>query len=210
MRPLSESFDVLRMRVEARAALPALVLISAAQRGDGTTSVACGLARAFAADGRRTLLIDANLARAAVADELEVEPLPLITETASDLGARNGEVPRLSLVAIPPETVRDLELPRLLRTARANFAVTIIDAGPLPACSTALELARCADAIVLAVRLGRRSSDDDREAAELAGERLLGVVPTRAQGPRKPFLESRRDSAASGLRATLRNTSVVR
>jgi len=210
MRPLSESFDVLRMRVEARAALPMLVLVSAAQRGDGTTSVACGLARAFAADGRRTLLVDANLSRAAVADELEVDPLPLITAAASDLGARNGEVPRLSLVAIPAETVRELHLPRLLRTARENFAVTVIDAAPLPACSTALELARCADAIVLAVRLGRRSSDDDREAVVLAGERLLGVVPTRPQSARKSGFTPRSDAATSTLRVSIPKPSIVR
>jgi Mrp family chromosome partitioning ATPase len=184
MSPSAQSFETLRVRVEARIPLPALVVLSAAHRGDGTTSVACGLARAFAAGGARTLLVDANAGNAAVAAELGVEPLPALSGGAFDLGARNGEVPRLSLATLSAEAAREPNLDALLRDARDRFAVTIVDAAPLPASSAALRLARRADAIVFAVRLGRRPSPDDREATDLAGDRLIGIVPTRARGLR--------------------------
>jgi Mrp family chromosome partitioning ATPase len=210
MRPLSQSFEVLRARIEARAELPALVLVSAAERGDGTTSVACGLARAFAEGGQRTLLVDANAAHSAVAEELGVRPLPALSPEALELGARNGEVPRLSLVGVPAKEEREVRLGTLLRGAREHFAVIVVDAGALPACSMALQLARCADAIILAVRLGRRSSDNDGEAVELAGERLIGVVTTRARGLRKVGNEASSPPVLAARRAILPTAGTVR
>jgi Mrp family chromosome partitioning ATPase len=209
MLPLNESFHTLRARVEARITLPALVVVSGAQRGEGTTTVACGLARAFAADGHRTLLVDANAAHAAVADELGVLALPGLAPAAGDLGARNGEVPRLSLVALQDTNSREERQAGLLNETRERFTITIVDAGPLALCSTALHIVRSADAVVLAVRLGRRSGDNDREALQLCGERLIGVVPTRARSLRATAL-AKASNVQAALRAVVPTIGAVR
>jgi len=210
MRPLSQAFEILRARVEARAELPAFVLISAAERGDGTTSVACGLARSFAESGKRTLLVDANTAHSAVAEELGVRPLPPLSSEGVELGARNDELPRLCLATVAPDGEHEMQLGKLLRRAREHFTVIVVDAGALPACSVALHLARCADAILLAVRLGRHSSDNDTEAVRLAGERLIGVVTTRARGPRNSGNGTTSPHVVAARRAIIPTAGAVR
>jgi Mrp family chromosome partitioning ATPase len=210
MREVSEAYENLRVRVEARAELPAIVLVSAAQHGDGTTSVACGLARAFAAGGQRTLLIDANPVPAGVAGELGVSPLPPLAPLAHDFGARNGEFPRLSLVAAPLEGGAEAAFATLLRESTERFAVTLVDAGPLPASSVAVRVARCADAVILAVRLGRRPSENDREAIELAGQRFIGVVPTRARAVRPAPGEPPAAASHAALHAIVPTAGAVR
>jgi polysaccharide biosynthesis transport protein len=198
MRPLEENFRILRVRVEAQAALPALLVVSGAKRNDGATFVACGLARAFAEAGQRTLLVDANTAHPGVAQELDVAPLrPGRGHT--DLGARNGEIPRLSIASLvsPADggTFGEANLEGVLEEMRSTYSVTIIDAPALPSSSTALQLAHAADGLLLAIRLGRRPDRADHELKRLLGQetpRLLGIVPTRAR--------SRRDGPGGGGR----------
>ncbi|HYZ17519.1 MAG TPA: hypothetical protein VE591_14005 [Candidatus Acidoferrum sp.] len=198
MRPLEENFRILRVRVEAQAALPALLVVSGAKRSDGATFVACGLARAFAEAGHRTLLVDANTANPGVAQELDVAPLRP-GRGRTDLGARNGEIPRLSIASLmsPADggTFGEANLEGVLEEMRSSYSVTIIDAAALPNSSTALQLAHAADGLLLAIRLGRRPDRADHELKRLLGQetpRLLGIVPTRAR--------SRRDDGPPGGR----------
>ncbi len=184
MRPLEETFQILRARVEEHAPPSTIVVVSGAQRGDGATYVACGLARAFAAVGHRTLLLDTNATNPAVADELGVSPLPRLSGGAA-LGARNGEVPQLALAALTGPTMHDGRLRDMLVEMRETFAVTVIDAAAIPESSMAQQLSRLADGVILAVRSGRRPCEADRETVRLLESRLLGIVPTRARGLRR-------------------------
>jgi hypothetical protein len=185
MESLQENFRILRIRVEAQTALPAIVVVSAAMSCDGTTYVAAGLARAFAEAGHRTLLLEANTARPGVAEHLEIRPIPP-TCTALGLHARQAEIPGLWVSALrggPADgTMRDLTA-----RMRTEFAITVIDAAAIPTSSTALQLSHAADALLVAVRKGRRACVADQELLRLIGDgdvRLLGVVPTRARGRR--------------------------
>jgi Mrp family chromosome partitioning ATPase len=172
MHPLAETFRILRVRVEAQVALPAVLVVSAAKRHDGATFVACGLARAFAEAGKNTLLIDANTVHPGVARELDVQ-IPRLSVTSLVTPADGGTFGEASL--------------KVLEEMRSRFSVTIIDAAALPSSSTALQLAHAADGLLLAVRLGRRADQADSELKRLLGEqttRLLGVVPTRGRSRR--------------------------
>jgi Mrp family chromosome partitioning ATPase len=187
MRPLEENFRILRVRVEAQTEFPALLVVSSAKRSDGVTFVACGLARAFAEAGQRTLLVDANTAHPGVAQELALDPIRP-GRTTTELNARNGEIPRLSVASLvtPAEggVVGDGKLSDLLDEMRAAYSVTVVDAATLPTSSTALQLAHAADGVLFAVRLGRRIDAADYELRRIATDqsaRVLGVVPTRAR-----------------------------
>jgi succinoglycan biosynthesis transport protein ExoP len=185
MESLKENFRILRIRVESQTALPAIVVVSAAMSGDGTTYVASGLARAFAEAGHRTLLLEANTARPGVAECLEIRPIPP-TCTAAALHPRQADIPDLWVSALrggPADgTMRDLTA-----RMRNEFAVTVIDAAAIPASSTALQFSHAADALLVAVRSGRRACAADQELLRLIGDgdvRLLGIVPTKARGRR--------------------------
>jgi polysaccharide biosynthesis transport protein len=185
MDSLQENFRILRIRVEAQTALPAIVVVSASTSGDGTTYVAAGLARAFAEAGHKTLLLEANTARPGVADELEIRPIPP-TCTAAGLHPRLAEVPGLWVTALRGGPA-DGTMRELTARMRNEFAVTVIDAAAIPTSSTALQLSHAADALLVAVRTGRRACAADQELLRLIGDgdvRLLGIVPTKARGRR--------------------------
>ena len=170
MRQLEESFRILRLRVEDQAPIPSVVVVTSAQRGDGTTYVAGGLARAFAEFRHRTLLIDAHGAESGAVDHF-----------------RGEHVARLSVAAMFTNDPND-NVVKTLADLRAQYDVVIVDAPPVPGSSLALSLARAADGVLIAVRIGRRKSGADTEMMHLLAERrILGVVPTgRLSRPETP------------------------
>jgi polysaccharide biosynthesis transport protein len=192
MRPLEENFRILRVRVEAQTQFPALLVVSSAKRNDGVTFVACGLARAFAEAGQRTLLVDANTTYPGVARELALGGTIRPGRTTTELSPQNGEIPRLSVASLvtPGEggVVGDGKLSDLFEEMRKTYSVTVVDAATLPTSSTALQLAHAADGVLFAVRLGRRVDAADYELRRIAMEqtaRVLGVVSTKAKVVRR-------------------------
>jgi len=168
--------SILRSRIETRVTFPATLVVSSARDDDGAARVAVHVARAFAEDGRPTLLVDANPASHEVARELGDEPLPaLAVATAPDGDAAGGD---------PLSAIDRL---------RERYAAIVIHAAPLVESSTAVRMARGAGGTILAVRLGRRAASYDRDAAELAGPKLIGVVTTH------PAHREAREPAAAGV-----------
>jgi len=194
MRPLEESYRILRVRVEAQAGAPGLLVVSSAMRGDGTTQVACGLARALAESGRRTLLVSANAeAGATIAEELGTRQIETV-RNLTDLTLRQGEIPGLavaSLVGLDGMSFIGSDYRPFADAARSAFAFTVVDASTLINSSSALQLAQLADGLIVSVRLGRRLVQEDRDLVRLVGDstiRMLGVVPIRARTLRRPTL----------------------
>jgi succinoglycan biosynthesis transport protein ExoP len=158
-----DAFVVLRATVDSYTAMPAIILVTSALPGDGKSTVAFGLARAFADANVEVALVNGNADR------------PRKT-------AFNEK--HVSSVSLPDQpgaiTVHDEVTPPFLEHLRERFAVTIVDAGTIAERGMTLQVARIADAVVLAVRQGRRrTKEDDQGIAMLrrVGARLVGVVP---------------------------------
>jgi len=189
MYSIEENFRCLRVRVQHEVALPALIVVGAALRGDGTTYVACGLARAFAEAGRPTLLLDANPRSSGIADELGITTIS--NAAKPDLIDRNLSV--ASLFEREERIVSDDELAEVVASVRSHYAVTIVDAPVIPGSGAALQLGRAADCVLVAVRLLRRPCAADHEmklllqsGGLLGNKAISGVVPTRAENRRIP------------------------
>ena len=189
MHSIEENFRFLRVRVQHEVALPALVVVGAALRGDGTTYVACGLARAFAEAGHQTLLLDANPRNSGIADELGMTTIS--NAAKPDLIDRNLSV--ASLFEREERVVADDELAEVVAGVRSHYAVTIVDAPVIPGSGAALQLGRAADGVLVAVRLGRRPCAADHEmklllqpGGLLGNKAISGVVTTRAAKRRSP------------------------
>jgi Mrp family chromosome partitioning ATPase len=184
-----EEFLMLRVTIEAQIQVPAQVVVTSATPSDGATYVALGLARAFAANGRRTALIDA----ANTQDAPSASPESATGLRSVEL-ARNLHVMTLGKTALPAGAGSPKAVESLLETVRTHYDVAIIDAGPVLSSSAALEMARVASGVLLSVRLGRPARFADGEimpALARVGARVLGVATTSHDADENAFLPTR-------------------
>lgn len=194
--------DMLRARVESELSTPAVLVVTSAKRGDGKSLVAHGLAETFAEARYRVLLVDANAANP------EIPDLPKVTRL--DGGFDDKAYPIRRLESYEALSLTDPRLasatPREAVEAttawlRARYDVVIVDAAPVGASTLALLFAGCADATLLALRLGRRAGDEDAAtigALERINARVLGVVATTAAAART-FAKREREPARPAM-----------
>jgi polysaccharide biosynthesis transport protein len=176
-----------------------IVMVTSAEAGEGKSTIAANLARVLATQGRRVLLLDAELRRpsmkALLGDSggMGLEEL-LRGEAMLQEAAQSSRIPGVDVLGADEELLGAADMassPRFrlaLKTARERYDFIVIDSAPLNLISESALIARRADATVLVVRLGVTS----RLKAHAAQKRLadmkvalLGAVvnETRPSGP---------------------------
>ncbi len=156
-----------------------VVMVASAVPGEGKTTTAISLARSFALAGQRTLLVDCDLRRPAVAGAMNANPTIGLMDYLSAkidrdnirnfvtrdetsgldlvLGGRRSQAPTDSLFA--SERFR-----RLLTVARESFDVVVLDTSPVLPVTDAQYLAPYADVIMMIVRWSNSSQNEVRAA----------------------------------------------
>lgn len=162
-----------------------IIMVTSANAGEGKTTIAVSLARAYAESGKSTILIDADLRRPNVHKELGIEPsdalarylnqarMPddLSTVMITDVATRAKVV-----IGSPPggapsgQVVSGERFSRLLNNASRLFDVVIIDTPPVGAIVDALYLSQYVDIILAVVRYGVTSQRDVRSTLRELGE----------------------------------------
>ena len=183
----------------------ATLVVTSARAGEGRTSVAIGLAKAYTAAGRNVVLVDADLRDPQVAELLSVAARPGLADVLAggslSSALRAGRHPGLSVLpaAVPEHDASDLvgsERMRLVcQELAARFDVVIVDTPPLLAASDALGLVQEASGVVLVVRMDHTSRRALQRSAQIlgrAGANVLGPVATGVQvtGPGLPSVLS--------------------
>lgn len=194
--------DLLRARVEAELSTPAVLVVTSAKRGDGKSLVAHGLAETFAEARYRLLLVDANAANP------EMPDLPAVTRLDAGFEGMVNPIRRLesyeALSLADPRLASGTPREAVEATTawlRSRYDVVIVDAAPIGSSTLALLFAACADATLLALRLGRKAADEDAAAVgalEQINARVLGVVATTASAART-FAKRTREAARPAL-----------
>jgi non-specific protein-tyrosine kinase len=197
---VAESYRMLRSNLEfARVDRPIhTILVTSALPGEGKTVTAANLAIAFALEGRRVLLVDADLRKPAVHTLFDIPNTQgLTTMLRSDSVtlesvAHTNEQERLRVLTsgpLPPNPAEMLGSQRMLtvlQRLQASQDVLIIDSPPLRVVTDAAILSAFVDGTLLvidattsrraAVRLGR-------EALNRVNAQVLGVVLNRVPTP---------------------------
>jgi Mrp family chromosome partitioning ATPase len=184
-----EPFRVLRSQVKALgspATSRCLALVGGSE-GEGTSTVALGLATALAQEpGRRVLLLDADLRAPAIEAKLGLPPAPGLAEWLASGG--EGPVPvrmvtpfGFSVLAAgtPDPTLAERlgtqTMARLLAAARYAFDFVLLDCPALTTAADAVVLQDLVDGLLLVVRARHASRDTLRRA-------LAGLRPGAIQG----------------------------
>ena len=193
------------------------LLITSAGAKDGKTTLAVNLARALARQGRRVLLVDADLRKPEVAKILR---LPADEGLASALAL--GRNP-LDLVQIkdnfsvlpagrppanPIELVFSDAMSTFLKQAEALYDVVVVDGPPALGNAEIKGLAKNLHQVVLVVRSGAYSGDQLKQAQEdlqSSGAELAGTVLNFATAEECSHLTQHGDQAPSSSPRDLRN-----
>ncbi|MBE0579761.1 GumC family protein [Devosia sp.] len=156
-----------------------VILVTSANAGEGKTTIAISLARAFAQSGKSTILIDADLRRPNVHHELGMAPSDALQNylrrtkdtddlssiTITDTGTNASVIIGGNPSGTPSgQVVSGERFSRLLNIAARNHDVVIIDTPPVGALVDALYLAQYVDLIVNVVRYATTSQQEVRAA----------------------------------------------
>lgn len=169
-----------------------VIMVSSASPGEGKSTLALSIMRAYALAGHKTLLIDCDLRKPSIHRQLGLEPstglleylshavkedaLPSIMTVDDEsgaqvvLGARRSDIATDSLLS-------STTFARLISAARTTFDIIILDTPPVGPVVDGLYLVKHADAIVFVVRWASTSQHDVRHAVTLL------------QGAKKPEAE---------------------
>jgi capsular exopolysaccharide synthesis family protein len=183
------------------------IAVCKANSGEGSSTVACHLAIAFANDPRmRVVLVDSDLGHPGLHTLLGVsqenglsEILTEGVETTKEQLKRTvlhnlyvitsgASMSLQSIVSAPPVFTEVLE------TLKAEFSIVIVDTPPILSHDTALAVAAQCDGVILVVQAEQTRWEVAQEAQarlQRAGAKLLGVVLNRRTYPIPEFLYKR-------------------
>ena len=187
--PFSEAVRGLRtsLLLSKSGVPPRVVLVTSAISGEGKSTLSKSLAVLTAKQGRRVLLVEADLRCPKMHEYLDLdEPGGLSVTLASREDGKNGlgaalrlkELPTLTLLPagpIPPDPAELLDSARmrcLIHAWRAQFDLVILDGPPALPVTDALALAGMADTTILVARCGLTARSSLRRACQLLEEHV--------------------------------------
>ncbi len=190
--PVGEAYRSLRTNLAfARAHEPLkTIVLSSPGPADGKSTTVANLAITFAQQGQRTLLIDADLRRAVLDKLFSVPREPGLTDVLVGRAALMQAVNKTAIENLhvlgsgpfppnPSELLGSQAMREVLRAARDEFDVVLLDSPPLLAVTDAAVLSTMVDGAILVVRTGSTPRTSVRRAIsqlETVHGRLVGTV----------------------------------
>lgn len=197
--PLMESYRSLRTNLNFAAVGHEVnvLLITSSVPSEGKSTTAANLAMAMALDGKRVIIVDADLRRPSQHKLFKVESSPGLTDLLVEshriedvLQPTNVEnvwlVPAGSPPPNPAELLGSVAMQRVLESLKGRADIILLDTPPTLLVSDTIVLSSLADGILLVVSYGDTKKASVRRSAELlrrSGTPLLGTVLNRMSGP---------------------------
>ena len=181
-----------------------LVVTSTAPR-EGKTMVSSNLALALSQSGGRVLLVDADLRRPRIEEQLGLDAGPGLSDVLTGQKTLDASVRTLKQTALdvltagpcppnPPELISSARYRELQATLRDRYDWLVIDSPPVMAVADAALLAREATGIVFVVGAEMSAIETVREAVDelaAANAPILGAVLNRVDVERNGFYYSK-------------------
>lgn len=202
----SEAYKLLRTKIQYSFADDQkcrVIAVSSSMAGEGKSVSSVNLANTMAQFGERVLLIDCDLRRPTVAEKLNLNKTPGLSEyltgnmDVNDLFQQYGsdqmdkQFHVITAGACPPNPVELLnssKMAELTTSLRGLFDYIIMDMPPVGDVSDALVAAKIADGVLMVVRqnyCNRIVFKDALRQFEFVNSRILGVVVNYADNKAK-------------------------
>jgi capsular exopolysaccharide synthesis family protein len=175
-----------------------VLLVTSPGKREGKTTIALLLAESLGRLGTRTLLVDADMKRPRLAKLAKLDGRPGLVAVLRNQGslAEQTQPGWIETLSVLP-TARDPEAGDLLarrfadviKEAREDYDLIVIDAPPLLGTDDARPLARMVDGVILVVAAGSGASPVNEAVLALEGLRapILGVVGNRLKESRSLY-----------------------
>ncbi len=190
--PISEGYRNVRTNIQFSSWKHKLqvMAITSTQAGEGKTTTICNLAVSYSQEGKRVLLIDADLRHPSVQEIFQVSNKiglsnVLANQCSSDEVVRITEIENLSIVTagpIPPNPTELLSSGRMhevVESWKGDFDIILIDTSPIMAVADGLIVASICDGVILVVQAGKVKHEyiqKSKERLEHVKAHIIGVV----------------------------------
>lgn len=199
---LAKSFQTLHSNLLAanREKLPHTLAVTSSMASEAKSSTCINLATVFARQGKRVLLVDADLRRPTAHQRFELGNLYglsnyLAEQAEADDVIQPSLIPGVSVITAGPVTFRPGELlarsrlQELFALAPERFDIIILDAPPTMDMSDALALCKYSEACLMIAAFAQSKRQDVYEGLQRLRHvkaNVLGVVLTKYKMPPQP------------------------
>jgi capsular exopolysaccharide synthesis family protein len=167
------------------------LLVSSPLPGEGKTITAANAAVVLAQQGKRVLLVDADLRKPGLYREFGIANAPGLSELLSDATATEfavnqlERIPNLSVLpgglspAMAAEMLGSAKLRTLMESWREQYDYVIVDTPPILAVTDAVRLSAQADSVLLVIRSGQTPRHALARSCDLLNQAdapVLGIV----------------------------------
>jgi capsular exopolysaccharide synthesis family protein len=183
---MSEAYNSLRgsLLYSTSQGLPQIMLVTSAQAAEGKTTTCLTIASGFARMGRKVLLIDADMRRPSLQNQINISSerglSTLLTSTdsleATTLASSQANLSVLLAGPIPPsptELLSTARMEQLLQSAAQRYDVVVVDSPPILGLADAPLMAALVDGVIIVVEADRSR----RGALKSALRRLRAMRP---------------------------------
>ncbi|MGN7455641.1 CpsD/CapB family tyrosine-protein kinase [Paenibacillus pasadenensis] len=190
--PISEAYRTLRTNIQFSSFDEAIrvIMVASANPGEGKSTTASNLAVTYAQEGKKVLLIDADLRKPSVFKVFQVSNRVGLSTVVSGQ-CRAADAVQETLVdnlfvlpsgPVPPnpsELLASQSMKATLEQFKADFDVIVFDTPPVLAVTDSIIVSSLCQGVLLVVHAGKVKSELVRKAKsslEHAHTRILGVV----------------------------------
>lgn len=197
--PLMESYRSLRTNINFAAVGSTLksIVVTSSVPAEGKSTTAANLAMAMALDGKRVIIVDADLRRPSLHKLFRLESSPGLTDVLvgtheiEDVIRPSG-VDNVSVIAAgspppnPAELLGSARMVELITQLEAISDIVLFDSPPALAVADGVVLAARTNGVLLVIGYGETKKTNTRKAVEQlrrANAKVLGTVLNRIEGP---------------------------
>lgn len=190
--PISEQYRTIRTNIQFSAVDKDIqtILVTSSGPGEGKSTTTANLAVVFAQQGKKVLLIDADMRKPTVHYTFGLTNILGLTNVLTRQSELDEAINRTDLDTLdvltsgpippnPAELLSSKALQQLLQKAKGIYDIIIFDTPPVLAVTDAQLLANQCDGTILVVYSGKTEIESAKKAKEMlvaAKAKLLGVV----------------------------------